>query len=140
MHQLVLTRSPVSLSSHATWCQLGWKSHPIIVIAKAALLPSVFDLQTKVCQAQSSLRSYAITFVFAIELWNSSTSSHVPQQRRDMGYPQLWKYAGAAEDFDSSQSRKEAATLRESIPIILSTLRLPHDPPCVFCYSAARRS
>jgi len=28
-----------------------------------------------------------------------------------MGYPQLWKYAGPAEDFDSSQSRKEAANL-----------------------------
>src|SRR5207245_4860771 len=38
--------SPVSVSSQLTCCQLGWKSHPIIII-EGSFLPSVFVLKTK---------------------------------------------------------------------------------------------
>ena len=51
--------SPVSVSSHAICCQLGWKSHPIIIMRR--LLPSQrLCPQTKTTGFESSLRSYPI--------------------------------------------------------------------------------
>src|SRR5208283_647457 len=53
-------QSPVSVSSQLTCCQLGWKSHPIIIIAKAPFFPSVFVLKQRLPGFESSLRSYPI--------------------------------------------------------------------------------
>jgi|SRR5271165_2404245 len=51
--------SPVSVSSHAICCQLGWKSHPIIIIAKTPFFPASLS-STQDYRVESSLRSYPI--------------------------------------------------------------------------------
>ncbi|MGA7847514.1 MAG: hypothetical protein WCA13_00295, partial [Terriglobales bacterium] len=38
-------------------CQLGWKSHPIIIMCEDSFLPSVFDPQTK---TTGSNRAFAL--------------------------------------------------------------------------------
>src|ERR1700730_5681416 len=52
-------QSPVSVSSHEICCQLGWKSHPIIII-EGSFLPSVFVLKQRLHGLESSLHSYPI--------------------------------------------------------------------------------
>ncbi len=57
LHQLAFAHSPVSLSSQLTCCQLGWKSHPIIIICEGSFLPSVFVLKP---QTTGSNRAFAL--------------------------------------------------------------------------------
>jgi hypothetical protein len=51
---------PVSVSNQFTCCQLGWKSHPIIII-EGSFLPSVFVLKLRLHGFESSLHSYPIS-------------------------------------------------------------------------------
>ena len=55
-----LHQSPVSVSNQLTCCQLGWKSHPIIII-EGSFLPSVFVLKPRLHGLESSLHSYPIS-------------------------------------------------------------------------------
>src|SRR5271156_5009095 len=55
-----LHQSPVSVSNQLTCCQLGWKSHPIIII-EGSFLPSVFVLKQRLHGPESSLHSYPIS-------------------------------------------------------------------------------
>src|ERR1019366_9512291 len=61
--------SPVSVSNHAICCQLGWKSHPIIIMRRLLSSQRLWS-SNQDYRFESSLRSYPInSFAFFANEW-----------------------------------------------------------------------